>query len=172
MLQHSRKNTGQKESTNINALCEECLRLSYHGLRAKDKNFNSDFKTHFDKTIENMVVVPQDLVRVMLNLFNNAFYAVNEKKKSVVENYRPEVSVETKNQKNTVEITVKDNGIGISRDNMEKIFQPFFTTKSTGEGTGLGLSLSYDIITKEHNGTINVQSEKGEGSEFIIQLPV
>jgi signal transduction histidine kinase len=175
MLQHSRKSTGQKELIDINALCEECLRLSYHGLRAKDKNFNSEYTFNFDRTIANIWVVPQDIVRVLLNLFNNAFYTVNEKKKTTGEGYKPTVSVRTKrinfsSGNEGVEIIVKDNGNGIAEDNIGKIFQPFFTTKPTGEGTGLGLSLAYDIITKEHNGAIKVESKKGEGSEFIITL--
>jgi len=176
MLQHSRKNTGQKESTDINAMCEECLRLSYHGLRAKDKNFNSEYTFNFDKTVDNVTVVPQDIVRVLLNLFNNAFYAVNEKKKIFGQEYKPAVSVQTKKiapsqgMGTRIEIIVKDNGDGISEDNIDKIFQPFFTTKPAGEGTGLGLSLAYDIITKEHNGSIKAESRKGEGSEFIITL--
>ena len=175
MLQHSRKSTGQKELIDINAMCEECLRLSYHGLRAKDKSFNSDYTFNFDRTIANISVVPQDIVRVLLNLFNNAFYAVNEKKKTAGEGYKPTVSVKTKKANPSsgnggAEIIVKDNGNGIAEDNIGKIFQPFFTTKPAGEGTGLGLSLAYDIITKEHNGTIKVESKKGEGSEFIITL--
>ncbi|HEX5151903.1 MAG TPA: tetratricopeptide repeat protein [Parafilimonas sp.] len=175
MLQHSRKSTGQKEPIDINAMCEECLRLSYHGLRAKDKSFNSEYTFNFDRTTGAISVVPQDIVRVLLNLFNNAFYAVNEKKKTLGEKYKPIVSVRTKkisapSGNGAVEIVVKDNGKGIAEDNLGKIFQPFFTTKPAGEGTGLGLSLSYDIITKEHGGTIKVESKKGEGSEFIITL--
>jgi signal transduction histidine kinase len=175
MLQHSRKSTGQKELVDINAMCEECLRLSYHGLRAKDKNFNSEYTFNFDRTIANMPVVPQDIVRVLLNLFNNAFYTVNEKKKTAGEGYKPTVSVKTKKINSSsgndgAEIIVKDNGKGIAEENIGKIFQPFFTTKPAGEGTGLGLSLAYDIITKEHNGTIKAESKKGEGSEFIITL--
>ena len=171
MLQHSRKNTGQKEPTDLNALCDEFLRLSYHGLRAKDKSFNADFKTDFDETIGKINLVPQDIGRVLLNLFNNAFYAVNEKKKKAGESYKPMVNVKTRKLPEQIEICVKDNGGGIAQAVIDKIFQPFFTTKPTGSGTGLGLSLSYDIITKEHNGTIQAESKENEGSIFNIQLP-
>ncbi len=170
MLQHSRQTKGIKEPTDINALCDEYLRLSYHGLRAKDKGFNADFKTNFDETIEKIKIVPQDIGRVLLNLFNNAFYAVNEKQKTSDEKYKPLVSVQTKKVNDKIEITVSDNGSGIPQNITDKIFHPFFTTKPTGQGTGLGLSLAYDIITKEHNGTIKVESKEGEGSMFIIQL--
>ena len=180
MLQHSRKNSGQKESTDINALCNEYLRLSYHGLRAKDKSFNAvltevGIKTDFDNTVGKINIVPQDIGRVLLNLFNNAFYAVNEKKKSYelsAMGYELLVSIQTKKLNDKIEIRVEDNGNGIPASIKEKIFQPFFTTKPTGQGTGLGLSLAYDIITKEHNGTIKVESKEGEGSTFIIQLPI
>jgi signal transduction histidine kinase len=174
MLQHSRKNTGQKEATDINALCDEYLRLSFHGMRAKDKSFNADFKTDFDESIGKINIVPQDIGRVLLNLINNAFYAVNEKRKTADENYKPLVTVRTiKNPPSGTggaEIIISDNGNGIPQNIIDKIFQPFFTTKPTGEGTGLGLSLAYDIITKEHNGTITVESKEGEGAVFIIQL--
>ncbi|MEP6596121.1 MAG: ATP-binding protein [Ginsengibacter sp.] len=171
MLQHSRKNTGQKESTNINALAEEYVRLSYHGMHAKNKNFNADLKIDFDKNIGRINIVPQDIGRVFLNLFNNAFYTVNEKSRTADENYRPIVSVQTKKSKSHIEIKVKDNGNGIPQNIVDKIFQPFFTTKPTGQGTGLGLSLSYDIV-KAHGGEIKVKTKEGEGSEFIIQLPM
>ncbi len=178
MLQHSRKNTGQKEPTDINALCDEYLRLSYHGLRAKDKSFNANFKTDFDESIGKINIIPQDVGRALLNLFNNAFYAVNEKKKKLSdikdltasEQYHPTVSVQTKKINNAIEITVKDNGNGIPQNIIDKIFQPFFTTKPTGQGTGLGLSLAYDII-KAHGGEIKVETKEAEGSAFIIQLP-
>jgi signal transduction histidine kinase len=170
MLQHSRKNTGQKEPTDINALCDEFLRLSYHGLRAKDKSFNADFKTDFDESIGKINVLSQDIGRVLLNLFNNAFYAVNEKHKAEGERFKPLVSVKTKRLNGKAEITVRDNGSGIPLSIKEKIFQPFFTTKPTGQGTGLGLSLAYDIITKGHNGTIKVESKMDEGTEFTISL--
>ena len=170
MLQHSRKSEGTKEPTDINALCDEYLRLSYHGLRAKDKTFNADLKTDFDNSIGKINVVPQDMGRVLLNLINNAFYAVSEKKKQQTENYEPTVLVSTKKINDKVEIKVEDNGNGIPQKIVDKIFQPFFTTKPTGSGTGLGLSLSYDII-KAHGGEIKVESKEGEGSKFIIMLP-
>jgi signal transduction histidine kinase len=170
MLQHSRTSTGQKEPTDINALADEYLRLSYHGLRAKDKSFNATLETDFDAGIGKINVVTQDIGRVLLNLFNNAFYAVTEKKKQSGDKYDPVVSVSTKKETDKVTITVSDNGIGIPQIIVEKIFQPFFTTKPTGQGTGLGLSLSYDII-KAHGGEIKVESKEGEGAEFVIQLP-
>ena len=170
MLQHSRSSSAVKEPTDINALADEYLRLAYHGLRAKDKNFNADFKTDFDKSIGKINVVPQDIGRVLLNLINNAFYAVNERQKTDGENYKPIVSIQTKKINNSVEITVTDNGKGIPASIKKKIFQPFFTTKPTGQGTGLGLSLSYDIV-KAHGGEIRVETKQGEGSEFSIQLP-
>jgi signal transduction histidine kinase len=170
MLQHSRSSTSQKEPTDINKLADEYLRLSYHGLRAKDKDFIADFETDFDESIKKIEVVPQDIGRVLLNLYNNAFYAVNEKKKQLNGTFEPIVEVSTKKVDNKVEISVKDNGIGIAQKVVDKIFQPFFTTKPTGKGTGLGLSLSYDII-KAHGGEIKVETEEGVGSEFIIQIP-
>ena len=172
MLQHSRQTKGVKELTNLNALCDEFLRLSYHGLRAKDKSFNADFTTDFDERISKINLVPQDMGRVLLNLFNNAFYAVNEKSKTANENYKPLVSIQTKTLSDAIEIIISDNGNGIPQSISNKIFQPFFTTKPTGQGTGLGLSLSYDIITKEHNGILQVESKEKEGSVFIIQLPI
>ena len=171
MLEHSRTNDGKKEPTDLNALADEYLRLAYHGLRAKDKSFNADFKTEFDETLPKVNVIPQDIGRVLLNLINNAFYAVNKKSKSGIESYNPEVSVITKKLDKSIEISVKDNGLGIPADIKDKIFQPFFTTKPTGSGTGLGLSLSYDIV-KGHGGELKVDSTKGEGSEFIILLPI
>ncbi len=170
MLQHSRTSRGKKEPTDINALADEYLRLSYHGLRAKDKDFNANFKTDFDESIGKIEVVQQDIGRVLLNLYNNAFYAVNEKKKQLNGTFEPTVEVSTKKVDNKVEISVKDNGIGIPQKVLDKIFQPFFTTKPTGQGTGLGLSLSYDII-KAHGGEIKVETKESEGSEFIIELP-
>ena len=180
MLQHSRKSSGKKEPTDINALCDEYLRLSYHGLRAKDKDFNADCKTDFDENVGKINVVPQDIGRVLLNLFNNAFYAVNEKKKLTANGYQPTAKVETRRIVDKVEIIISDNGNGIPSSIKEKIFQPFFTTKPTGEGTGLGLSLSYDII-KAHGGEIKVETlsaeaaaqagKDREGTIFIIQLP-
>ena len=171
MLEHSRASTGEREMTDINKLADEYLRLSYHGLRAKDKNFNSDYKTDFDETIPELNVVPQDIGRVILNLINNAFYAVNERaKQNADNNYAPLVTVSTKRIADKIEIIVKDNGNGIPDKIKEKIFQPFFTTKPTGEGTGLGLSLAYDIITKGHSGELKVESEEGEGSTFTVIL--
>jgi len=171
MLQHSRQSSGQKELTDINTLADEYLRLSYHGLRAKDKNFNAEIKTDFDESIEKINIIPQDIGRVLLNLFNNAFYAVNEGKSLNRDSYKPTVFVSTQICDNKIQITVRDNGNGILQKILDKIFQPFFTTKPTGEGTGLGLSLSYDII-KAHGGEIKVESKEGEGSTFIIQLPI
>ncbi len=170
MLQHSRKSEGKKELTDINALCDEYLRLSYQGLRAKDKSFNAEIKTDFDAALPKINVVPQDIGRVVLNLINNAFYAVDERKKLHPEGYEPVVSVSTKKTGSSIEISVKDNGTGIPKKILSKIFQPFFTTKPTGQGTGLGLSLSYDIV-KAHGGEIKVETKEGEGTIFIILLP-
>ncbi len=172
MLQHSQKSSGQKDEIDINALADEYLRLSYHGLRAKDKSFNAIMETHFDPSVGRMNVAGADIGRVLLNLFNNAFYAVSEKKKMAYEDYEPTVQVTTTKSINGVEIKVKDNGTGIPEKALEKIYQPFFTTKPTGEGTGLGLSLSYDIITKGHGGELKVETKEGEGSTFSIQLPL
>jgi signal transduction histidine kinase len=171
MLLHSRKNTEQKEPTDINALCDEYLRLSYHGLRAKDKTFNADYKTDFDQSISHVNIVPQDIGRVFLNLFNNAFYAAYEKKKKLGDGYEPTVFVSTRRQDGKIEINVQDNGMGISKSLVDKIFQPFFTTKPAGQGTGLGLSLSYDIV-KAHGGNITVESEAGRGTTITVALPV
>ena len=175
MLQHSRSNSGVKEPTDINALADEYLRLAYHGLRAKDKSFNATIKTDFDETIGNINIIPQDIGRVILNLITNAFYAVDEKKNlrqaQGDSSCEPTVSVSTKKIKNEVVISVSDNGNGIRESIKDKIFQPFFTTKPTGQGTGLGLSLSYDIV-KAHGGELKVETKEGEGSEFIIQLPI
>ena len=171
MLQHSRISSGKNEPTDINALCDEYLRLSYHGLRAKNKSFNADFKADLDKRLPEIKVVPQDFGRVLLNLINNAFFAVNEKSKTENKDFKPSVIVKTKLEKTKVIISVSDNGSGIPEDVKEKIFQPFFTTKPTGEGTGLGLSLSYDIVTA-HGGELKVETNKDEGTEFIIILPI
>ena len=170
MLQHSRTSSGEKEDTDINVLVDEYLRLAYHGLRAKDKSFNAALETHFDDSIKKLNIAPQDIGRVVLNLITNAFYAVNEKKKSQIEGYEPKVTVETKKVKNKIQIQVSDNGNGIPKKVLEKVFQPFFTTKPTGQGTGLGLSLSYDII-KAHGGDIKVNTKENEGTAFIITLP-
>ncbi|KAA9041153.1 histidine kinase [Ginsengibacter hankyongi] len=171
MLQHSRESSGKKEPTDINALCDEYLRLSYHGLRSKDKGFNAEIKTGFDPSIGKINIVPQDIGRVLLNLFNNAFYAVNKRQEAKGKEYEPSVSATTKKSGNSVLVTVSDNGNGIPQNIVDKIFQPFFTTKPTGIGTGLGLSLSYDIV-KAHGGEIKAESKEEEGSKFIIQLPV
>ena len=174
MLQHSQSSSGKKEPTDINALADEYLRLAYHGLRAKDKSFNATMNTDFDESIKNINIIPQDIGRVILNLITNAFYAVNEKNLSAVAvptavKYEPTVSISTKKINDKVEIKVADNGNGIPQKILDKIFQPFFTTKPTGQGTGLGLSMSYDII-KAHGGEIRVQTKENEGTEFIIQL--
>ena len=171
MLQHSRSNSGIKEPTNINALADEYLRLAYHGLRAKDKTFNATLKTDFDETVGKIDIIPQDIGRVILNLITNAFYAVDEKKKLIPSGYEPTVSVITKKNNGIVEIKVTDNGNGIPQKVLDKIFQPFFTTKPTGQGTGLGLSLAYDIV-KAHGGELRVETEEGEGTSFIIQIPM
>jgi len=170
MLQHSRTSSGQKEMTDINALVDEYLRLAYHGLRAKDKSFNANLETDLDSSAGKINIIPQDIGRVILNLINNAFYAVSERQKIEALGYNPAVVISTAKQNGKVEIKVKDNGNGISRKILDKIFQPFFTTKPTGEGTGLGLSLAYDIV-KAHGGDIKVETKESEGSEFIIQLP-
>jgi C4-dicarboxylate-specific signal transduction histidine kinase len=171
MLQHSSTSTGVKEPTDINAVADEYLRLSYHGLRAKYKDFNSEMKTDFDKSVGNINIIPQDIGRVLLNLYNNAFYAVSERKKSREVGYEPTVSVSTKKTVNKIIIIVRDNGNGIPQKVVDKIFQPFFTTKPTGQGTGLGLSLSYDIV-KAHGGEIKVNTSEGDFTEFLIQLPI
>ncbi len=171
MLQHSRSSSGVKEPTDINALCDEYLRLSYQGLRAKDKSFNATMKTDFDNSIGKINIIPQDIGRVVLNLINNAFYAVNEKFKVQGSTFQPLVIVSTRKHGDKIEILVKDNGNGIPDSIKEKIFQPFFTTKPTGQGTGLGLSLSYDIVNA-HGGELNVESKEGEGTDFNIELPL
>ena len=176
MLQHSRSSSGQKEPTDINALCDEYLRLAYHGLRAKDKSFNATLKTDFDDNIGKINIIPQDIGRVMLNLITNAFYATGEKRKQTLNTYEPIVSITTKSTSpplggRGVSIIVSDNGTGIPKNIVDKIFQPFFTTKPTGQGTGLGLSLAYDIV-KAHGGELKVETKEGEGSVFTIQIPV
>jgi signal transduction histidine kinase len=184
MLQHSKSSSGQKELTDINALCDEYLRLSYHGLKAKDSSFNATFHFEPDESLPNVNVVPQEIGRVLLNLINNAFQAVGEKVKSETANakrdsssvspftfhFEPMVTVSTKKLGDRIQISVKDNGLGIPDTIKGKIFQPFFTTKPTGQGTGLGLSLSYDIV-KAHGGELKVETKEGEGSTFIIQIP-
>ncbi len=170
MLEHSRTNTGERQLSNINVLADEFLKLSYHGLRAKDKSFNAELITNFDADLPKINVVQQDIGRVLLNLFNNAFYAVHQKKKTAGAEYQPIVEVSTATNGDHLEIRVKDNGNGIPEEIKDKIMQPFFTTKPTGEGTGLGLSLSYDIIVKGHEGSISMESNAGEYSEFKIRL--
>ena len=170
MLQHSRSSSGIKEPTDLNALCDEYLRLSYHGLRAKDKSFNATIKTDFDENIGKINIIPQDFGRVILNLLTNAFYVVDEKKKSRIEGYEPTVSISTKKENDKIIIQVSDNGNGMPKEIMEKIFQPFFTTKPTGKGTGLGLSMSYDIVTKGHGGELKVASVENEGTTFFITI--
>jgi signal transduction histidine kinase len=182
MLQHSQSCSGVKEPTDINALADEYLRLAYQGLRAKDKNFNATLKTDFDPAIGNINIIPQDIGRVLLNLINNAFYALSAKASAFANttadkvakadsNYEPTLFLSTRKLEDKIEIIVKDNGNGIPEQVLDKVFQPFFTTKPTGQGTGLGLSLSYDII-KAHQGTINIRNTPGEGAEFIITLPI
>jgi len=170
MLQHSRSSSGTKELTDINALADEYLRLAYHGLRAKDKSFNATMKTDFDNSIGKINIIQQDIGRVVLNLINNAFYAVDEKKKQHSNGYHPTVSISTKKVNGKVDVSVKDNGNGIPQKILDKVFQPFFTTKPTGQGTGLGLSLSYDIV-KAHGGELKVETKEGEGTVFVIHLP-
>ena len=177
MLQHSQSAKGKKEPTDINAVCDEYLRLSYHGLRAKDKSFSASLKTDFDASIGKINIVPQDVGRVIMNLITNALYAVNEKKQKVANHelstidYEPTISISTKKINNYVEIRVSDNGNGISPDIIDKIFQPFFTTKPTGQGTGLGLSLAYDIM-KAHAGELIVETQQEKGTTFTILIPL
>ena len=177
MLQHSRSSSAAKELTDINALTKEYLRLAYHGLRAKDKSFNATMNTDLDETIGCVDIIPQDIGRVILNLINNSFYAVSAKASTAADGYEPTVTVSTRrstsrgNGRGELEIRVKDNGTGIPNTVLDKIFQPFFSTKPTGQGTGLGLSMSYDIV-KAHSGQLNVETKEGEGSEFIIVLPI
>ncbi len=177
MLQHARTSTGAKEPTDINALADEYLRLSYHGLRAKDPNFNAKMVTDFDPAVGKVDVIPQDIGRVLLNLINNAFYAVMQRERQLPESlklsgsYMPTVAISTQKTDSQIIIKITDNGTGIPDDVKAKIFQPFFTTKPTGQGTGLGLSLAYDIVTKGHGGTMRLETKEGEGAEFVIQLP-
>jgi len=172
MLQHSRTSNNKKEPTDINVLADEYLRLAYHGLRAKDKSFNAALKTDYDENIGLLKVISQDIGRVILNLITNAFYAVMEKKKLHTQDYEPTVTVSTKKIDNKIIVEVTDNGTGIPQKALDKIFQPFFTTKPTGQGTGLGLSLSYDIVTKGHGGELKVETKEGEYTAFSVILPV
>ena len=171
MLQHSRTSSGEKEPTDINAVADEYLRLAYHGIRAKDMLFNAKLVTDFDENLGKVNIIPQDIGRVILNLITNAFYAVAEKKKLIAGDFEPVVTVSTRKVADRIFITVSDNGIGIPQKALDKIFQPFFTTKPTGQGTGLGLSLSYDIV-QAHGGELKVATREGEGSEFIVKLPL
>ncbi|MBK8282690.1 MAG: histidine kinase [Saprospiraceae bacterium] len=172
MLEHSRTNTGKKELTDINVLVEEYLRLSYHGLRAKDKDFHAEMVIDFDPNLSKTEVIPQDIGRVLLNLINNGFQAVDEQSKKGIEGFKPTLTVSTKSETDRIIICIKDNGPGIPESINDKIFQPFFTTKPTGQGTGLGLSLAYDIVTKGHGGALEFISTVGIGAEFIITLPL
>jgi len=172
MLQHSRASSNTKEATDINKLADEYLRLAYHGLRAKDKTFNAEMITHYGENLPEITIVPQDIGRVLLNLFNNAFYATQKKQAIAGEGYRPTVELSTAREDGLLVITVKDNGTGVPDEIKDKIMQPFFTTKPTGEGTGLGLSLSYDIVVKAHGGSINIESIENEYAIFIIKLPI
>jgi signal transduction histidine kinase len=180
MLEHSRTSTGERVLTDINKLADEYLRLAFHGFKAKNDSFNADLKTDFDENLPKIAVISQDMGRVLLNLINNAFWAcaersrsaVNERSKKGETGYEPKVTVSTQlTADSQLLIAAKDNGTGMSDDIKAKIFQPFFTTKPTGQGTGLGLSLAYDIITKGHGGTLEVETTEGEGSTFIIQIP-
>ena len=170
MLLHSRSSSGVKEPTDINKLTDEYLRLAYHGLQAKNKSFNATLKTDFDESIGNINIIPQDIGRVLLNLYNNAFYAVNEKQKAESETYEPAISISTKRVDDKILISVTDNGNGIPQKVVDKIFQPFFTIKPTGQGTGLGLSLAYDIV-KAHGGEFLVDTKEGDYTEFVFTLP-
>jgi two-component system NtrC family sensor kinase len=172
MLEHSRASTGERVPTDLNALADEYLRLAYHGLRAKDKAFNATLKTDFAPVLPLVEAVGQDVGRVLLNLFTNAFYAVQKRQQMGEPGYAPTVRVRTARVGDEVEVRVQDNGTGIAEAVRQKIFQPFFTTKPTGEGTGLGLSLAHDIITKGHGGTLSVESREGEGTEFTVRLPI
>ena len=173
MLEHSRQSSGERELIDINILTDEYLRLSSHGIRAKDNSFNSDYQTDFDENLPKIEVITQDMGRVLLNLINNAFWAVNERCKKGEAGYEPKVIISTQLKANSqLLIAIKDNGLGMTEEVKAKIFQPFFTTKPTGQGTGLGLSLAYDIVTKGHGGTIEVESVENEGTEFIIKLPM
>ena len=179
MLQHSRASSNVKEPTNINTIADEYFRLAYHGLRAKDKSFNAELISELDPNLPMINIVSQDVGRVLLNMFTNAFYAVHQKQKAIGGDFKPRVTITTKaiaapgsgGSGSVIEIRVKDNGSGIPDAIKDKIMQPFFTTKPAGEGTGLGLSLSYDIIVKAHKGKIDINSKEGEGTEFVITLP-
>jgi signal transduction histidine kinase len=172
MLEHSRLRRGKREEVALNDIVDESLRLSYHAVRATDKSFKAIIETHFDENIGTVEVVAQDMGRVLINIFNNAFYSLREKQKGVPADYRPVLSVSTRLENQKAVVSIRDNGIGISPKVQAKIYQPFFTTKPAGEGTGLGLSLSYDIVTKEHDGALLLNTQEGEYAEFVIELPL
>jgi len=171
MLEHSRASSGERRAVDLNALVDEALNLAYHGARAQDQGFSIDLQRDFGREIPPIEVSPQDLTRVLLNLFSNGFYAATQRAKDGEADFEPQLKVTTRAIGAGVEIRVRDNGMGISADIRDKLFQPFFTTKPTGEGTGLGLSISYDIITKAHGGTITVDSNEGVFAEFVVGLP-
>jgi signal transduction histidine kinase len=172
MLAHSRSGSGDRQTVDLNALIEEALNLAYHGARAQDPDFNITLEREVDRAIAPIELVPQDISRVLLNLFGNGFYAADKHRHEAADPaFRPVLKVITRDLGNEVEIRVRDNGTGIPPEFRDKLFQPFFTTKPTGEGTGLGLSISYDIVTQEHGGTITVDSTIGEFTEFTIRLP-
>ncbi|MEJ2105192.1 MAG: HAMP domain-containing sensor histidine kinase, partial [Ignavibacteriaceae bacterium] len=171
MLLHSRGTSGEKTLTDINDLLDQYVNLAYHGMRAQNNEFNINIEKDYDETLEKINIVPQDISRVFLNIINNACYAAYDKKKKDGDGFNPVLKVSTKNLKDKIEIRIADNGNGIPKDILDKIFQPFFTTKPTGEGTGLGLSLSYDIVTKVHGGELKVETNEGNGTTFIIQIP-
>src|SRR5262249_20552136 len=171
MLQHSRGGSGDWQSSDLNALVDEALNLAYHGARAQDQSFNITMERELDRNLLPIEVVPQDMMRVFLNLIGNGFYAANQRSKEGDGTYRPVLKITTREVGDAVEIRVRDNGVGISMEHREKLFQPFFTTKPTGEGTGLGLSISFDIVTQQHGGAITVESEVGQFTEFTVRLP-
>jgi signal transduction histidine kinase len=184
MLEHSRSSTGERRPTNLNELADEYLKLAFHGMRAKDPDFQVQLCTEFDQELKPITIAPQDIGRVLLNLYNNAFYAVGQKQRQAQgavivgtldeaeADYQPQVWVTTRQANGHIELRVKDNGTGIPDSIQDKVFQPFFTTKPTGQGTGLGLSLSYDIVTKGHGGEMKVESISGEGAGLIVSLPI
>lgn len=172
MVEHSRSRAGEKRHINLNALADEYLKMAYHGMCAKDINFTAELNTVFSAELSKLEVMPQEIGRVLLNLYNNAFYSLQQKRQMALHGYQPRITVTTSQHEGYIQIRVSDNGLGIAESIKDKIFQPFFTTKPSGEGTGLGLSLSYDVITKGHQGSLTVNSEEGQGAEFIIELPV
>ena len=171
MLQHSRGSSEDRQPTDLNALAEEALNLAYHGARAQDPNFDIALEHDLDSNLAPVDVVPQELTRVLLNLIGNGFYAANQRSRESDGTYRPALKVTTREFGESVEVRVRDNGVGVPPENRDKLFQPFFTTKPTGEGTGLGLSISYEIVTQQHGGTISVESEVGDFTEFTVRLP-